>query len=36
MSGVNGMTQGSIVFLSVVFGAWILAGCRPSDAPAAR
>jgi cobalt-zinc-cadmium efflux system membrane fusion protein len=29
------MTRGSIVLLSVVFGAWVLAGCGQSDAPAA-
>ena len=28
------MTRGSIVLLSVVFGAWVLAGCGQSDAPA--
>jgi len=29
------MTRGSIVLLSVVLGAWVLAGCGQSDAPAA-
>jgi len=29
------MTRGSIVLLSVVVGAWVLAGCGQSDAPAA-
>ena len=29
------MRQGSIVLLSVVFGAWILAGCGQGDGPAA-
>src|SRR2546427_781751 len=29
------MTRGAIVLLSVVFGAWVLAGCGQSDAPAA-
>ena len=29
------MTRGAIVLLSVVLGAWVLAGCGQSDAPAA-
>jgi cobalt-zinc-cadmium efflux system membrane fusion protein len=29
------MTQGSIVLLSMVFGAWVLGGCGQTDAPAA-